>query len=315
MRGEKGFALVIALVVTALLVGLLVEFVNEVYVDTSHSHNFVASQQASILAESGVEGGMKLLQVSSAMRMGGNYSSLLEPWASPQSFAAENGSVTITIEEETGKLNLTTATPPNGVTSDNPYTQMALRLFNRLKISTEIADALLDWVDVNETPQPGGAESNYYGSLKLPYAAKNRPLETVDELALVKGFTPEVLTKLKPCVTMYGNSREDETASDINVNTATREMLAALDDKMSDDLVQRVIDYRKTRPIKGMADFNSIAGIDAVSPAFGDKITFMGTVYRIRAEGRVGESVAVAEAVVRTDGGIGKPAVLYWREY
>ena len=313
MRGEKGFALVIALIVTALLVALLAEFVNEVYVDTSHSHNFVAAQQAGILAESGVAGGIKLLQVSSTLRLGEQYSSLLEPWAKPQKFDTDDGTVTVTIEEETGKLNLNTATSANGTA--NVYTQMFSRLLTRLKLSADLSDALLDWVDENETPHPGGAESSYYGTLKPPYPAKNARLETVGELALVKGFTPEALTKLTPCVTVYGNVSDAEFAGKINVNTAPKEVLASLDDRMTDDLIDRILDYRKTRPIKGMADFNSIAGIDAVSGAFADKITFIGTVYRIRSEGKVGESVAVTEAVVRTLGGTATPAVLYWREY
>lgn len=314
MTGQKGFALVIALIVTTLLVALLAEFVNEVYVDTSHSHNFVASQQAGVLAESGIAGGIKLLQVSSMLRTGGDaYSSLLEPWAQPQILDTENGTLSITIEEETGKLNLNTATTPNG--NSTVYTQMALRLLNRLKMSPDLTDALRDWADENDAPLPGGGERSYYSTLKPPYAAKNQRLETVEELALVRGFTPEVLMKLRPLVTVYGNSAETESDSKINVNTAAKDVLAALDDKLSDDLIERIIDFRKTRPIKGMADFNSIPGVDAVSPAFGDKITFIGFVYRIRAEGRVGESVAVAEAVVRNQGGTGTPTVLYWREY
>ncbi|WP_224984674.1 type II secretion system minor pseudopilin GspK [Geomonas agri] len=313
MRGEKGFALVIALIVTTLLVALLAEFVNEVYVDTSHSHNFVASQQAGVLAESGIAGGIKLLQVSSMLRTGGAaYSSLLEPWAQPHSFDAENGTVSITIEEESGKLNLNTAASDNGTANAN--TDLAQRLLAKLKLPIDLTDALMDWVDKNDSPLPGGAESSYYHSLKTPYSSKNAKLDTVEELALLKGFTPEVIGKLRPHVTVYGAS-DLEPTSLINVNTASKELLASLDNKLTDDLVQRIIDFRKTRPIKGMADFNSIPGIDSVSAAFADKITFIGSVYRIRAEGRVGESVAVAEAVVRNMGGSATPVLLYWREY
>ncbi|GAW67707.1 general secretion pathway protein K [Geoanaerobacter pelophilus] len=312
MRGEKGFALVITLIVTTLLVALLVEFVNEVYVDTSHSHNFVASQQAGILAESGVAGGIKLLQVSSAMRLGAAYSSLLEPWAKPQSFETDNGTVTITIEEESGKLNLNSATTTNG--TSNEQTLMLVRLLTRLKLPTDLGESLMDWVDENDTPLPGGAESSYYGNLKLPYAAKNRPLETVEELALVKGYTPEVLMKLRALVTTYGASTngEHEAGTKINVNTANRDLLAAIDDKMTDDLVDRIIDYRKTHPIKD-GDLNKIPGVDSIAPFISLKVCYMGSVYRIRSEGKVGESVAVAEAVVRTGGTT--PEVLYWREY
>ncbi|HBA88637.1 MAG TPA: general secretion pathway protein GspK [Geobacter sp.] len=314
MRGEKGFALVITLVVTALLVALLVEFVNEVYVDTSHSHNFVAAQQAGILAESGIEGGIKLLQFSSMSRLGEQYSSLQESWAKPQSFDAGEGTVTIAIEEESGKLNLNTATSSNG-TPDPVYTPMAKRLFTRLKLPLELADSLMDWVDENDTPMPGGAETNYYGTLKLPYAAKNKRLETVDELLMAKGYTPEVLTKLRPLVTVYGRINDTEAATPININTADRDVIAALDEKLTDDLVQRIIDYRKTRPIKSIGDLNAITGMDTISPLISTKIGYLGNVYRIRAEGKVGESISVAEAVVRMAGGTAAPVVLYWREY
>lgn len=313
MRGERGFALVITLIVTALLVALLVEFVSEVYVDTSHSHNFVASQQASILAESGIAGGVKLLQVSSALRLGQSYSSLLEPWAKPQSYDSGAGTVTITIEEESAKLNLNTATSPKGVQND--YSLMALRLLKNLQVPVDLIDVLMDWVDENDEPKSGGAETSYYSTLKIPYKAKNARLETVEELALLKGYTPQILTKLRPCVTVYGSSSPNETVTKINVNTAPKEVLVSLDDKMSEDLVNRILDTRKTTPIKNQADFLRIAGMDVLSPASLANITYGGSVYRIHAEGRVGESVSVAEAVVRMASGQSPPLILYWREY
>ena len=314
MRGERGFALVLTLIVTALLVALLVEFVNEVYVDASHSHNFVAAQQASILAESGIDGAIKLLQFSASMRMGQNYSALTEPWAKPQNYDSGNGTVSITIEEESGKMNLNQATSPNGTENSNQTTAMARRLFANLQLSPDLVEVLKDWVDDNDAPNAGGAESNYYLTLKPPYQAKNARLETVEELALLKGFTPEILAKLRPLVTVYGGVGNNELVTTINVNTAPGEVLAALDPKMSEDLVNRVLEHRKTTPIKNLADFNGIAGIDAISTGFVDKITFGGSVYRIHAEGRVGESVSVAEAVVRMPG-LSQPSFLYWREY
>jgi general secretion pathway protein K len=309
MRGERGFALVITLVITALLIALLAEFVNEVYVDTSHSHNFVASQQAAILAESGVEGGKQLLKYSSVLRMGQNYSSLTEPWAKPQSYDAGEGTVTISIEEESGKLNLNSATNDTGV--NNPMTEVALRMVRNLKLSTDLVDVLMDWVDTNDQPRAGGAESSYYSTLKAPYKAKNARLDSVEELGLLKGFTPEVLGKLRPLVTVYG-SNENEPTTQINLNTAPREVLLALDDAMSEDLVQRILDYRKTSVIK-IGTVKDI-GLDTVLPKISTKVTYGGTVYRIHAEGKVRESTSVAEAVVRVSG-TAEPTVLYWREY
>lgn len=307
MKRERGFALVITLIVTALLVGLLVEFVSEVYVDTSHSHNFVASQQAGILAESGIAGGIKLLQASRAMSRG--YSSLLDPWAKPQSFDAGVGSVSISIEEESGKLDLNSATSQTG-TPDPFYSETAQRLFTKLELAPDLYETLKDWVDTDDTPQPDGAETTYYGTLKPPYLAHNDRLSSFGELALVKGFTPQVLTKLRSCVTVYGSA--SGIAAQININTAPKELLSALDDTlMRGDLVDRILEYRKTKPIKNL---NDIPGIGALAQTLALKVVCKGTVYRIRAEGKVGESVSVAEAVV-TNVDQPKPTVLYWREY
>lgn len=309
MRGEKGFALVIALVVTALLVALLVEFVNEVYVDTSHSHNFVAAQQAGILAESGVQGGIKLLQVSNALRMGGNYSSLLEPWASPQSFDAGNGTVSIAIEEESGKLDLNSATSPTGTPDVFSHDTM-LRLLDNLKLSRDLYEPLADWADTDETPRPNGAEGNYYRTLKPPYRTRDNKLETFEELALVKGLTPQVLTQLRSCVTVYGSA--NGVAPQININTAPKELLASLHEDMTrGDWVEKILEYRKTKVIKNLAD---VFGADPVGSALAVKVNCKGSIYRIRAEGKVGESVSIAEAVV-TNVEDNKPTVLYWREY
>jgi len=315
MKGERGFALVIALVITALLVALLVEFVSEVYVDTAHSHNFVAAQQAAILAESGIGGGKQLLTASALLRQGQDYSSLSETWAKPFSYDAGVGTVTITIEEESGKFNINTATSDQGdVTLDQ--VQVLRRLLNNLKLSPDLKDAVIDWADKNDTPLPGGAETSYYSTLKFPYAAKNAKLDTLEELALVKGFTPEVLTKLRALLTVY-YAVPGESITKVNINTAPKEVLIALDDKMSDTLVDRILEFRKTTPIKGPGDVSQISGLDTVLPYISTKITYGGNVYRIHAEGRVGETVSVAEAVVRMGSGLtpGTPPILYWREY
>jgi hypothetical protein len=57
----------------------------------------------------------------------------------------------------------------------------------------ELADAILDFIDDDETPRTNGCESEYYSSLTPSYASKNSPLESVDELLLVRGVTPDLL--------------------------------------------------------------------------------------------------------------------------
>lgn len=60
-------------------------------------------------------------------------------------------------------------------------------------MTLEIADAILDWVDVDDNSRLYGVESEYYESLSPSYSCKNGPLETIDELLLVRGVTAELL--------------------------------------------------------------------------------------------------------------------------
>ena len=56
----------------------------------------------------------------------------------------------------------------------------------------EIADAMLDWIDEDDEIREYGAEVDYYSSLDPPYAPKNGPLESVEELLLVRDVTAQL---------------------------------------------------------------------------------------------------------------------------
>ena len=60
-------------------------------------------------------------------------------------------------------------------------------------MTEDVADAILDWLDEDDEERELGAESGYYAGMRPAYAAKNGPLETVEELLLVRGVSPELL--------------------------------------------------------------------------------------------------------------------------
>ena len=64
-----------------------------------------------------------------------------------------------------------------------------------------IVDSIQDWRDPDNLHRFNGAEDDYYLSLPTPYRAKNADFESLDELLLVKGMTPEIL---------YGNVASPE---------------------------------------------------------------------------------------------------------
>lgn len=90
--------------------------------------------------------------------------------------------------DEGGKININSmiALDPKG----DRLHEALMKLPN---MTSAIADAIVDWVDADDDPRPEGAESSYYLSLPNPYKAKNGPLNSLDELLLVQGVTPELL--------------------------------------------------------------------------------------------------------------------------
>ena len=104
---------------------------------------------------------------------------------------------------------------------------------------SELVDSFYDWVDEDSiTVSSEGAESDYYEALTPPYTCKNGPLDTVGELAYIKGFNRNggILLKggvwnpedhedrqfnvsgIEHLFSLYGSGK-------INVNAASREVL------------------------------------------------------------------------------------------
>ncbi|MCP5380957.1 MAG: type II secretion system minor pseudopilin GspK [Kordiimonadaceae bacterium] len=59
-----------------------------------------------------------------------------------------------------------------------------------------LAAALVDWQDTDDRPMQSGAESFSYSQAVVPYRAANYPIRELNELRLVRGYTPELIEVL-----------------------------------------------------------------------------------------------------------------------
>ena len=103
----------------------------------------------------------------------------------------DGGRIIYGISDEESRLNLNIASPT--------------QLTNLAGLTPEIAKDILVWrspavqstTGQNAAPQDpatlGGANSDYYMSLRPPYLARNESFQTVRELLMVRGVTPELL--------------------------------------------------------------------------------------------------------------------------
>ncbi|MFZ4857498.1 MAG: type II secretion system minor pseudopilin GspK [Desulfuromonadaceae bacterium] len=308
LKNESGFALILTLVVTALMVAVVVEMIHQVYVDTSLSRSFRDGQQASILAESGATGGAKLLQMTLTGR---SYSSLSDRWATPLRLEDEAGSLLITVSEESGKININDLVQPNG--EYEPFTLSVLqRLGTRLKLPEDLWGALADWIDSNDMPRSGGVESAYYRALKPTYSPRNGKLMTLTELSLVKGFSPEISGAIQSSLTVFSD-QAGSPQSTVNINTASREVLAALDGRIDSRMAERIIEERRLLPFKTTGELSRVPGMDTVATGLVGKISVKGNLFKIVSVAKVKDSGRTVETIVRLSGGA--PEFLSWQEY
>ena len=85
---------------------------------------------------------------------------------------------TVRVIDESSKLNINTITKE--------------QLLGLPDMVEEIADAIIDWRDSDDTPSGLGVESGYYESLTYGYIARNGSFKTIRELLLVKDVTEEL---------------------------------------------------------------------------------------------------------------------------
>lgn len=187
----------------------------------------------------------------------------------------------------------------------------------------ELSACVIDWRDGdNELSIPAGsAEEDYYNNLSVPYGIKNADFQVLDELLLVRGMTPQNLSKIEDYVTIYGDGR-------VNINTASKVVLLALG--ISEDIVDKIISFRAGEDkTAGTADDNifdvtgnivpklsqfynlndsQVAGISAVVERY---LTTNSNNFMVRAEAHLNNRKYGAEAVCVINR---QEKVYYWRE-
>lgn len=298
LRGEKGLALVTTLLITAVLTAVTVEFIYRVYIGAARAEVFKETQRAGVLAEDGViiakSALEELIRVRPAFTMeeGGLAFSRTEP---------DGAVVEIKAIDERSKASVMVVYPATGVSNRN-VDEAYSRLLKRLGLDENLKDPLADWLDRDNDMRPFGAEGPYYSSLPRPYKPRNKMPGSVDELLMIKGYTPEVMKKLGPFITVY-------TDGLVNINTAGQTVLTSLSDDITGELAGRIIEYRRKTPFKDRSEVLKVPGFETIGFSLQDKVTAQTNIFRVFSKATVNGAEREVEAVVQAGGG-----VLYWRE-
>jgi len=257
---ERGIALLLTLLVLTLLVALILEFDAEARREYRDAATFRDNFKATVLARAAVQAARGVLQQDflKDKQAGQFFDAPTDVWALPiTNYAIGDGLLTAQIEDERGKLNLNDLAAGGDITARKPKIQRVKRLFELLQINPDLVDAIVDWVDQDEVPEPAGAESLYYQTMRPSYRAANAPLQTLLDLRLIKGMTPDIITKLSKVVTVYPQEGE----SKVNLNTANPLVLQALDPRITQGMAGDIV---QARPFKTIQDLDRVSSFEDI---------------------------------------------------
>ena len=278
LKSESGIALLLVLWVLMLLMVIVGEFCHAMRTEVNITRNFKEDTQSYYIAVAGLNRAVSELikneilpqKVKSPDSEDDDEEADEEEisWrinADIPAIAFGEGQFEVKIGNESGKVNINRA--------NRRLLRMMLNGFDLDDSDKDvIVDSILDWRDKDRNHRISGAEDDYYDSLPEPYECKDGDFDSIEELLLVRGVTPEIFYGgLEHMVTVY----QDETKSrgrrgrrgkgfdydKVNVNTAPPQVLRSLP-MMTDDLVQEIIEYRKEQDFKSMAALSDIVGPD-----------------------------------------------------
>jgi general secretion pathway protein K len=319
---DDGFVLVVVLILVLLLSALVFGFDGTMRIRLDAAVNFHEAEQAWNCARAGLNIAVAAVAEVNDVCMAQRLAKLV---SGENTFAVGNGSCSVAITEENGRLNLNTLKAPDGSLNRTQIDRL-LRLVDLLnrgqgrsdRIGYGIAPAIIDWTDadseVTHLPfiehQNMGAEKSYYRSLSSPYECANAPLSAVDEVLWVKGVTPDAFQRLQAVVTTFGDGK-------ININTAPRVVIECLTETVDSALAQAIVDRRQQQPFESISDLQSVPGMtDNIYGLVHDSLTLdpEERYFRVSAQGNVDDRSCRIEAVLRRNKQTGNVDTILYKE-
>ncbi len=287
LNNNSGSALIITLLLITILIGLVVNFVYEVYIDSSTLSNWSNAQRASLIAKSGQALSTRYLK--EVKKNPYTYKRQIE-LPVDKDFGT-NTRLTIKIEDENSKFNINSIIHQRGDTNKKALESLK-KLFEYLNINPDLSLIIADWIDSDSEPRLYDSED----------FAKNTFLWSIDELKLIQGIDKNIFNTIKPFIRVYGKNQ-------ININTAQLPVLFCLSKDMTEDLAKQIIYYRESTPFENINNIVRVSGLEAIGILIQDRITVKGSHFTVVAQATVYEITRVIESVIDTSMNIH-----FWRE-
>lgn len=159
--------------------------------------------------------------------------------------ADEGGGIIFGVSDEESRLNLNTAT--------------ADELAKLQNLTPDVATAIVNWRGGDSTT--GAAEAQYYAGLQPPYQPRNGPFQTVRELLMVRGVTPDLFFGRDVHQNEFLAAGEDNSTS--SIDSADLGWAGIL---TVDSTVQNLNAAGEDRVNLQTADENALTAVNGITP-------------------------------------------------
>ena len=186
--GTRGFALIIVVWFLVLLAAIGTYMMANARSETALAHNVTAAAKAEAVADAAVA-----LSVYNQSEPDLRKKFKLD--GTPYSFPLPGGRVTLRLFDETAKIN------PNFASEKLMAALYQVAGLDKAR-ATQLGAATADWVSSGDQPRGGGAKKAQYEQAGRNYGPPNAPMESLDELQMVLGMTPQLFTAVRPYLTI-----------------------------------------------------------------------------------------------------------------
>ena len=317
ITNKKGVALILVLLMVSVIVVLTLQLNVSSRSQVHEAANLGDGIRVLYIAKSGLFAGMGLLSEDR-----GDADTLNEAWARTEALSEQSksyfdgGYVELVIEDETGKINI------NKLVAGNAFNGAIKGLLTRLLTQPQfqiqereiedLLNAIKDWIDADSEVTATGAENAYYQGLGKTYTVRNGPMESVDELLMVRGVTKELFygTPERPGLARFLTVQGEGS---VNINTAPKEVLRALAPSITEDAANRMDDYRRN-PANSLTEPSWYRKVPGLENTAIDSVTVVtkSEYFQIAAKGHLGTMKRTIRGIVKRDSGK-KLSVVAWR--
>lgn len=257
---RRGGALIVALWVVVILSMLVGTLAFEMRIEAGITSQYRKRVKAAALARAGAEYARMLLLKSRRVDPTAEESFDEDP-VYLNSMLLSRGVAVTGLEHEMGDGKFRLDILPEGSRRNVNRLQPAewRELLRQAQVPEDLWEELIacagDWIDADDNTKPNGAESDDAFYRERGYRVKNGPIDTIDELLLVKGFSEPILfggvgpdgepmLGIAQWLTTWGDGR-------INANTAPFEVLMS---------IPGIAEWEADAIIEGRAGLDGVAG-------------------------------------------------------